>query len=452
MTDKTLLTDLYKLTMMAAYVDNQKDDEATFDLFIRRLPQDWGYFIANGIEDAIDYAANIHFTDEDRAYLRSIRQGIRLFSDDFIEWLEEFHFQGDIYAVPEGTPVTANTPLLRVTGKRTQAQFLETALLNMINFQTMIATKANRVVLAAGDAKVVDFGLRRAQEEDAAMKGARAAYIAGAVATSNVKAGKEYGLPVNGTHAHSFVMSFPEELDAFRAYVRTFPHNATLLIDTYDVMQGANNAVMVAKELETRGQRLGGVRLDSGDLAADSQGIRALFDREGLSYVKILASNDLNEYKIAQLREQGACIDGYGVGTEMITAKPIAAIAGVYKLVEDGDGPKIKLSAEKQTFPGKKQVHRVRDADGNALYDILALESEAVAGVPLLQRVVKDGKRFLPRRALPEIQKYALASVKRMPAPIKELHAMPYELRISPGLERLVTDLKEKNQRGEKHG
>ena len=440
MTSKTLLTDLYQLTMMAAYVDNQKDDDATFDLFIRKLPQDWGYFIANGIEDAIEYAANIHFTDEDREYLRSIR----LFSDDFIEWLKEFRFQGDIYAVPEGTPVTANTPLLRVTGKRTQAQFLESALLNIINFQTMIATKANRVVLAAGDAKVVDFGLRRAQEEDAA-------YIAGAVATSNVKAGKEYGIPVNGTHAHSFVMSFPTELEAFRAYVKTFPHNATLLIDTYDVMQGANNAVMVAKELAARGQRLGGVRLDSGDLAADSQAIRALFDREGLSDVKILASNDLNEYKIAELRKKSACIDGYGVGTDMITAKPIAAIAGVYKLVEDGDGSKIKLSAEKQTFPGKKQVHRVRDADGRCLYDILALEGEAVAGEPLLQRVVKDGKRVLPRQSLPEIKKYALASVEKMPAPTKELQATPYELRISPGLERLVTDLKEKYQRGENH-
>ncbi|MDP3639963.1 MAG: nicotinate phosphoribosyltransferase, partial [Nanoarchaeota archaeon] len=345
-----------------------------------------------------------------------------------------------------------NTPLLRVTGKRTQAQFLETALLNMINFQTMIASKANRVVLAAGDAKVVDFGLRRAQEEDAAMKGARAAYIGGAVATSNVKAGKEYGIPVNGTHAHSFVMSFPTELEAFRAYVKTFPHHATLLIDTYDTLQGAKNAALIAKELETRDQRLGGVRLDSGDLAADSQAIRALFDREGLSYVRIIASNDLNEYKIAQLREQGARIDGYGVGTEMITAKPIAALPGVYKLVEDGDGSKMKLSVNKQNFPGKKQVYRVRDAQGLCLYDLLALESEKGEGKPLLKLVVKDGKRVLPRKSLPEIRDYALASVEKMPTAAKELQATPYELRISPGLERLVTDLKEKYQRGETHG
>ncbi|MBI1968888.1 nicotinate phosphoribosyltransferase [Candidatus Woesearchaeota archaeon] len=453
MTSKTLLTDLYQLTMMAAYADNQKDDEATFDLFIRKLPQDWGYFIANGIEDAIDYATNIHFTDEDRAYLRSIRQGIRLFSDDFIEWLKDFRFQGDIYAVPEGTPVTANTPLLRVTGKRTQAQFLETALLNMINFQTMIATKASRVVLAAGDSKVVDFGLRRAQEEDAAMKGARAAYIGGAVATSNVLAGKEYSILVNGTHAHSFVMCFPmeSELEAFRAYVKTFPHNATLLIDTYDTLQGAKNAALVAKELEARGQRLGGVRLDSGNLAEDSKAIRALFDREGLPYVRILASNDLNEYKIAELRARGARIDGYGVGTEMITAKPIAAIAGVYKLVEDGDGPKMKLSLDKQNFPGKKQVYRVRNADGHALYDLLALEGEKGEGEPLLELVVKDGKRVLPRRSLPEIRDYAWASVEKMPAAAKELRATPYELRISPGLEQLVHELKEKYHRGENH-
>src|SRR3989338_6955691 len=295
--EKTMLTDLYQLTMNAAYFDNDKDDIATFDLFIRKLPENWGYFIANGIEDAIDYATSIKFTDDDISYLR--QQGI--FDENYLTFLKDFKFEGEIYAVKEGTPVAPNTPILRVTAKRTQAQFLETALLNIINFQTMVATKANRVVNAADGAKVVDFGLRRAQEEDAAMTGARAAYIAGAVATSNVKAGKKYGIPISGTHAHSFVMSFEDEIDAFRAYVKTFPENATLLIDTYDTEQGARNAAIVAKELEAKGKRLGAVRLDSGDLTDLSIKARMILDESGLDYVRIVASNDLNEYKIEDM-------------------------------------------------------------------------------------------------------------------------------------------------------
>jgi len=230
---KTMLTDLYQLTMGAAYFDNGKNDTATFELFIRKLPEKWGYFVAAGIEDAIDYATNIKFEDSDIQYLREQR----LFSEDYLSHLKDLHFEGDIYAVKEGTPVFPNEPLLRVTGPRDQAQFLESALLNIINSQTLIASKASRVVNAAAPAKVVDFGLRRAQGEDAAMTGARAAYIGGCVATSNVKAGKEYGIPISGTHAHSFVMSFDTELDAFRAYTKTFPDNATLLIDyRYDAV------------------------------------------------------------------------------------------------------------------------------------------------------------------------------------------------------------------------
>ena len=386
---KTMLTDLYQLTMLASYFDNDKDDVATFDLFIRKLPEDWGYYIANGIEDAIDYATNIEFTEDDIDYLRSQD----LFNEDFLAFLSDFKFQGDIYVVKEGTPVFPNEPVIRVTANRTQAQFLETALLNIVNYQTMITTKANRVVNSADGSSVIDFGLRRAQGEDAAMKGARAAYIGGAVATSNVKAGMFYNIPISGTQAHSYVMSFPTEIDAFRAYVNTFPDNSILLIDTYKTLQGARNAAIVAKEMEQRSEKLKAVRLDSGDLCTLSKRVRAILNEKGLDYVKIVASNDLNEYKIDDLIRNGAQIDGYGVGTELITAKPVAAIPGVYKLVEDIDGPKMKLSPGKVTHPGVKQVYRIKH-EGKYLQDILTLEGEIIDGEPLLEQVVLGGNRI----------------------------------------------------------
>lgn len=433
--EKTMLTDLYQLTMNAAYFDNNKDDVATFDLFIRKLPEGWHHFIANGIEDAIDYAISIKFEEDDIEYLRS--KG--LFKEEYLDFLRNFKFEGDIYAVKEGTPIAPNTLILRVTAKRTQAQLLETTLLNIINFQTMVATKASRVVNAAkeGNATVVDFGLRRAQEEDAAMTGARACYIAGAVATSNVKAGKEYGIPIAGTHAHSFVMSFGNELDAFRAYVKTFPENSNLLIDTYDTEQGARNAAIVAKELEAKEKKLGSVRLDSGDLCDLSKKVRKILDEQGLEYVRIFASNDLNEHKIEDLVKNGARIDAYGVGTEMITAKPVAAISGVYKLVEDNDGGKIKLSKDKISYPGKKQVYRILDKNGNYLNDVLALENEKIEGTQLLELVVNQGERTKQRRTLQEIREYAQACVQKMPEE-------SYKVKISTGLNNLVESLTEK--------
>ena len=432
-----MLTDLYQLTMNAGYFARDKNDNATFDLFIRKLPQDWGFFIANGIEDAIDYATNIGFSEDDLEYLRE--QG--LFEEDYLTKLKDFKFTGEIYADKEGTPIAPNTPMLRITGPRMEAQLLETMLLNTINFQTMVATKANRVVQSAGDANVVDFGLRRGQEKDAALKGARAAFIGGAVATSNVLAGKEYNIPITGTQAHSFVMSFLNELEAFRTYSQVFPNNSTLLIDTYDTIQGAKNAAIIGKELEVQGKKLKAVRLDSGDLAELSKQVREILDQANLHYVKILASNDLNEYKITELRKNGAKIDGYGVGTELITAKPVSAISGVYKLVEDENGAKIKLSSGKQTYPGKKQVYRILEEDGTYEKDILALESENVPGIPLLEQVVENGKRVTPRRELKEIRKYCLEQMTKMPEHAKRLVANPYEMCISDGLTNLVNRL-----------
>jgi nicotinate phosphoribosyltransferase len=438
MTNKTMLTDLYQLTMMASYLDNGKDETATFDLFIRNLPKDWGYYIATGIEDVIGYVTNIHFTEEDILYLREQN----LFNEEFLGFLRDFRFNGDIYAVREGTPFFPNEPVLRVTAPRTQAQFLETALLNIINFQTMIATKANRVVNAADGASVLDFGLRRAQEEDAAMKGARAAYIGGAVATSNVKAGKENGIPISGTMAHSLIMSFRDETDAFRAYARTFPNNCVLLIDTYDTVEGARKAAIVGKEMEAAGKKLKGVRLDSGNLEDLSKKVRAVFDEEKLDYVRIFVSNDLNEYKIEDLVKNNAPIDAYGVGTEMITAKPVAAIPGVYKLVEDEKGPRIKLSAEKTTLPGIKQIYRINDDQGNYVRDIIALEGENVEGMPLLEKIIENGKRFAPVKNLEEIRQYALDCVHRLPAYLKRVKVeQKYDVGLSEDLENTINTL-----------
>ncbi len=437
--NKTLLTDLYQLTMNAAYFYNCKDDVATFDLCIRSLPPDWGYYIANGIEDVIDYITSLKFSTDDLTYLKK-----QSFKADYLEFLKSFRFEGHMYAVREGTPVFPAEPLLRITAKRTQAQFIETAVLNIVNFQTLIATKASRVVNTAHPAGVVDFGLRRAQEEDAGIKGSRATYLAGTRATSNVKAGKLYRIPVAGTHAHSFVMSFASELEAFRAYVQVFPDNPTLLIDTYDTIQGARNAVIVAKEIEQQGKRVGAVRLDSGDLAALAKKVRRIFDSHNLSYIKIFASGDLNEYKIQDLKRRRAPIDAYGVGTELITAKPVAALPGVYKLVEDKDGPKIKLSEEKQTLPGTKQIFRQTDPAGTYHRDILALAEESVDGAPLLQPVVKKGKRIRKKIPLTETRQYCFEAVSKLPDWLKKVSVKRrYPIVLGPALQKLVTSLQQ---------
>jgi nicotinate phosphoribosyltransferase len=434
--NRTMLTDLYQLTMDAVYFENKNNGTATFDLFIRKLPEDWGFFIVNGVEDAIDYSTNISFKDPDIDHLRSMG----LFKEDFLEHLKNFTFTGEISAIKEGTPISANTPILSVTAPREEVQLLETLLLNTINFQTMIASKANRIVQAAYPAAVIDFGLRRAQGMEASILGARAAYIGGAVGTSNVWVGKELGIPVRGTQAHSSIMSFDSEIEAFRAYSKTFGSKSTLLIDTYDTIQGAKNATIVAKEMERRGEKLDGVRLDSGDLAKLSVEVREILDREGLDYVKITASNDLNEYKIKDLKDRGARIDGYGVGTEMITGKPTAAISGVYKLVEDEHGPKIKLSPDKKSYPGRKQVYRI-EKEGKYVNDVLALDGEEVEGKPLLERVVVNGERISQRRELNEIRRYCLSEVAKMPGHTLGVYAQSYEIKESEGLKSLVSRL-----------
>lgn len=439
-----LATDLYEFTMAKGYLDNKMENtRATFDLFIRSLPENWGFFITCGVDDAIDFLVNdFKFSPQNIAYLRD--QG---FPDDFLNYLRDMRFSGDVWAVPEGTPVGPNTPILRVTAPLVQAQLAETALLNLINFQTMIATKANRVARAAKGASVVDFGLRRAQGPGAGLKGARAAFIGGCKGTSNVEAGKRYGIPISGTQAHSWVMAFHSELDAFRAYATSFPNDTILLIDTYDVEEGAKNAAIVGKEMEARKERLKGVRIDSGDLEMLAAKVRKILDENNLEYVTIIGTSDLNEYKIEELVSRNSRIDGFGVGTELITGKPVAAVSGVYKLVQIEDRPVIKLSSGKVTYPGLKQVYRVMDDNGNYNYDLLALEGEKsindLNGFPLLEKLVSKGHQISTKRNINDIQKYVETCVSKVPnSSLNIKMSVPYGIIPSSVLAELINDLK----------
>ena len=389
MRNLTMMTDLYELTMMNGYLRYGKDkNRACFDLFYRRRGDVTAYAVAAGLEQVIEYVQNLRFTQEDIEYLRSLA----IFDDAFLSYLSDFHFTGEILAVPEGTIVFPDEPILRVIAPIMEAQLLETALLNIINHQTLIATKAARVVQSARGDKVLEFGLRRAQGPDAGIYGARASIIGGCQATSNVLTGQLFGVPVGGTHAHSWVMSFEDELTAFRAYADVFPDNCLLLVDTYDTLgSGVPNAITVFKELRARGKEPVGIRLDSGDLAFLSRQARVMLDDAGFPNAKIFASGDLDEEVIWDLKAQGAAIDVWGVGTRMITSMDTPALGGVYKLsAEEVDGkfvPRIKISENpaKITNPGVKQLYRFYDRrSGKALADLLALDEEDFSsGEPL---------------------------------------------------------------------
>ena len=372
-----LLTDLYELTMLAGYLQEGLSEEpATFDLFFRSNPFEGGYAVFAGLEPALAALEQLRFAEDELAYLKSLN----LFRPAFLDYLRTFRFRGTVVAPPEGTVVFANTPLLSVSGTLAEAQFVETLLLNLVNFSTLVATKAARIVHAAGaDASVLEFGLRRAQGPDGGLTVARAACIGGVTSTSNVLAGQTFGLPLRGTHAHSWVMAFPDELAAFRAYADAFPHNCILLIDTYDTLQsGLPHALAVAAELRAQGHELYGVRIDSGDLAYLSREVRQAFDRAGYPAVKIVASNELDEFVIDSIRDEGGCVDIYGVGTRLATCagRGGGALGGVYKLVECCGLPRLKVTSDmaKATLPGRKRVLRAINPDGGYLQDILALD------------------------------------------------------------------------------
>jgi len=441
----SLFTDLYELTMCASYFDNKKLEPATFDVFIRRLPENRSYFLFAGLEQVLLFLENVKFTEKHIAYLQ--KQG---FNKQFLNYLRNFKFTGEVWAVPEGTVAFPCEPLIRVTAPIIEAQLIETFLLNTVNLQTTIATKASRVVNAAKGKNIIEFGLRREHGIDAGMKVARCSYIAGCQGTSNVLAGLTYGIPIFGTMAHSFVMSFEKEIDAFRAFARTFPDKSTLLIDTYDELAGAEKAVVVAKELEKAGCKLDGVRLDSGDLAQASKKIRALLDERDLRYVKIFASGDLDEYRIAELLSKGAEIDAFGVGTRMGTSADKPYVDVIYKLCETtsakGDfSPIMKLSEGKATLPGRKQVFRFKDKKGFFAKDVIALADEKMEGEPLLAIVMENGKitRALP--SLGEIRAAASENLSKLPEKYKKLTSAPaYPVELSQALEDLIKRLRRK--------
>ncbi len=381
----TLLTDLYEMTMMQGYFKNNNNHTVVFDAFYRTNPSDGGYAICAGVEQVIDYIENLHFDDDDIAYLRSLS----IFDEDFLAYLADFHFSGDIYAVPEGSVIFPREPLVKVIAPIMEAQLVETAILNIMNHQCLIATKAARVCYAAKGDGVMEFGLRRAQGPDSGTYGARAAVIGGCKGTSNVLAGQMFDVPVLGTHAHSWIMSFKDEYTAFKEYARLYPNACTLLVDTYDTLNsGIPNAIKVFTEMRDAGVELKnyGIRMDSGDLAYLSKKVRKMLDDAGFTDAIISASNDLDEYLIQSLKSQGATITSWGVGTNLITSKDCPAFGGVYKLaaITDDAGnfiPKIKLSenTEKVTNPGNKTFYRIYDKEsGKIKADLICLVGEEI--------------------------------------------------------------------------
>lgn len=464
----TMMTDLYQLTMMCGYHRmGMAKNTAVFDLFFRKTKSNSSYAVMAGTESLIEYINALHFSESDIEYLRSLN----LFDESFLKVLSELHFTGEIYAMEEGTLVYPYEPIVRVIAPIMEAQLIETALLNLVNHQTLIATKASRVCHAARGDAVMEFGLRRAQGPDAGVYGARASIIGGCVGTSNVLAGQLFGVSIGGTHAHSWVMSFPTELDAFRAYAEVFPENCMLLVDTYDTLKsGVPNAITVFKELREKGHEPVGIRLDSGDLAYLSKKARAMLDEAGFPNAKIFASSDLDETIINSLKVQGACINVWGVGTKLITSDDQPALGGVYKMAaEIVDGqviPKIKLSENtfKVTNPGIKTVYRLYDKNHMAIADLIALRDEKIDNMKpltiyhpeqtykrmtlhdftvreLLVPIFIDGKQVYKCPAMDEIKKYAKSELDALwPESKRLLNPHVYKVDYSDGL----YDLKKK--------
>lgn len=435
-----LLTDLYELTMAASYHAHGMNGPATFDLFVRGLPRDRHFLVAAGLDPALDYLERFRFDADAIAYLRSLR----LFDEAFLAYLGTVRFTGEVWALPEGEVFFPPEPVLRVTAPLIEAQLVETYLLATINFQSMVASKAARVALACGGRPFVDFSARRDHGPEAALGAARAAFVGGAASTSNVLAGRCFGIPVAGTMAHSYVQAFAEEEAAFRAFARDFPDRSTLLIDTNDTERGARRAADVALELAASGIQMSGVRIDSGDLGTLARTVRSILDAAGLRDMRILLSGDLDERRIASLMDADVPADSFGVGTQLGTSADAPYLGGVYKLVEDSGGPKMKTSTGKVTLPGRKQVHRVETA-GEADHDVIALEDERVLeGRPLLHRVMIGGRRIGAREPLTEARERARYRIAQRPASLRSLErpATPFPVRISPRLRVLQAELR----------
>jgi nicotinate phosphoribosyltransferase len=426
-----LFTDLYELTMGQAYAAEGMDQPAVFELFFRTMPPRRNFLVAAGIEDVLDYLEQLHFTHDDLAYLRSLGR----FSESFLDRLKGLRFTGEVWAVPEGTLVFPHQPLVQVRAPLIEAQLVETYVLNQVHFQTVLASKAARVVLAAQGRSVVDFGSRRAHGVDAALKMARACYLAGAIGTSNLLAGQRYGIPVFGTMAHSYIQAHASELDAFEAFVREFPET-TLLVDTYETLDGVRHVIELAQQLQER-FRVRAVRLDSGNLGELARAARRMLDEAGLSQVGIFASSGLDEYEIQRLVGQGAPIDAFGVGTKLAVSEDAPALDMAYKLVEYAGIARTKRSTGKVLLPGRKQIYR-QWAQDRMVEDVLAAWDEDVSGQPLLVPRMQDGHRTVAPPPISDVRQYVQQQLAALPDALRQLDTAdpPYPVQLSPRLKQ----------------
>jgi nicotinate phosphoribosyltransferase len=436
-----LFTDLYELTMLQAYVEEDMGEQAVFTLFVRRLPKRRNFLLACGLDSVLDFLETVQFSEEDLIYLNSLE----LFSDRFLEWLRDFRFAGDVYAVPEGTPVFSNEPLLEVVAPMPEAQLIETFVMNQVHVQTVQASKAQRVVTAANGRPVVDFGARRMHGIDAALKAARAFWIGGVASTSNVLAGKLYGVPVAGTMAHSYIQAHENEMAAFRAFAQVFPETV-LLVDTYDTLDGVRKVIELAKDLG-KDFKVKAVRLDSGDLLTLSREARRLLDEAGLENVEIFASGGLNEDVITNLLASNAPIDGFGVGTSMGVSSDAPDLDIAYKLSEYAGKGRLKLSTGKPILPGRKQVFRIEE-DGQDVRDVIACADEDPVGRPLLVPMMRKGKRLHAGMVdLTTARQYAQEQITRLPERVRGIAPAdpPYPVDVSEKLsdlqQRIIKEL-----------
>ena len=433
-----LLTDLYQINMIQAYLDHGDTQTAVFELFVRSLPARRGFLVAAGLEQTLDYLENLHFSAAELAWLESTGR----FKKNLLDYLGGFRFQGDVDAMPEGTVFFANEPILRIIAPLPQAQFVESRLINLLHFQTLVASKAARNVLAAPNKVIVDFGLRRAHGAEAGLLAARASYIAGFAGTATVLAGEIFGIPLYGTMAHSFIETFDDETAAFETFARARPDNLVLLLDTYDTEAAARKVVALAPRLKAAGITIRAVRLDSGDLLALSRSVRSILDRGGLNDVTIFASGGLDEDSLAAFVRQNAPIDGLGVGTSLTTSSDVPAIDCVYKLQEYAGLPRRKRSENKATWPGRKQVWRLYGADGRMAGDLLSLEGHHKSGEPLLQPVMRNGRRLRPAESLEAIRQRVKRELDRLPEPLRNLApSTTYPVEVADELIDLAKDV-----------
>ena len=434
-----LFTDLYELAMAQAYFEEGMTDDAVFSLFVRRLPPRRNFLLACGLDTVLDYLENLHFDEDDLAYLASLGK----FSDRFLDCLRDFRFNGAVYAVPEGTPVFANEPILEIVAPLMEAQLVETFIMNQIHVQTVLCSKAQRVVMAAEGRPVIDFGSRRMHGIDAALKASRAFYIGGVAATSNVLAGKVYQVPVAGTMAHSYIQAHDDEREAFRAFARLYPETV-LLVDTYDTIEGVRRVIELANTLGEE-FKVRAVRLDSGDLLVLSKEARCLLDQAGLGKVEIFASGGLDEDSIAHLVSMDAPIDGFGVGTSMGVSKDAPDLDIAYKLCEYEGKGRLKLSLGKPILPGRKQIFRV-SMNGRYMRDVVARADENLAGQPLLETVMRNGERLVTGRVgLESARAHASQQTNRLPDHVNGITSAepPYPVEVSPELSRYQKEIED---------